>query len=76
MKKTDVISMSAYATDYSDKAYKLWYAKNSFEFLPKSQAKMTEAPDGIDAEDPRSCWFEVPVWLAKKLKGTQYYSFL
>lgn len=76
MKKTDLISMSAYATDYSDKAYKLWFLKNSYEFLPKSKATLTEAPDGIDTSEPRSCWFELPLWLAEKLKGAQFYAFL
>lgn len=76
MKKTDVVSLNAYATDYSDKAYKLFYGKNSYEFLPKSKATLTEAPNGIDTDEPRSCWFDLPLWLAEKLKGSQYYTFL
>lgn len=67
------VTMSAYATDYNEKCYKLHYGKNNFEFIPKSQCELVEAPNGIDNKEPQSCYFELPMWLAKKLKGIDYY---
>lgn len=68
------VHISAYATDYSEKAYKLWYADGRFEFIPKSMAMLTEAPKGIDRDDPRSCYFRIARWLLPRLKGIEYYS--
>ena len=77
-KKVEVIVVSAYSEDYSEKAYKFIYANNKFEFLPKSQVKFVENSKGTAefGEGVESRWFEMPLWLANKLKGIEFYSFM
>ena len=70
------ITISAYATDYNDKCYKLYFARNGYEFIPKSRCKLVEAPAGISDSQPQSCYFEIPLWIANKLKGMEYYSII
>lgn len=58
--KQKTVTISAYATDYNEKSYCLHYGRNEREFIPKSQASLVEAPDGID-DKPKSCYFEMPL---------------
>ena len=67
------ITLSAFATDYNDKCYKLHYANDKFEFIPKSKCTLDEAPKGINHDTPESCYFTIPLWLAERLKGIDYY---
>lgn len=68
------VTISAFAVDYSEKAYKLLYA-NSFEFIPKSQCKFIESQKkGEEFDNEGSNYFEIPLWLANRLKGINYYS--
>lgn len=74
----DKITVSAYSSDYSDEVYKFHYGRNQFEFVPKSQAVFLETVTGETefGEGIQSRYFEIPAWLANKLKGADFYTFL
>lgn len=75
-KKIEKIAVSAFSEDYSEKAYKFYFANHQFEFVPKSLVSFSEDEKGKEfGEGIKSRWFIMPVWLAKKLKGSEYYSF-
>lgn len=69
------VTVSAFCEDYSLKAYKFWYADKKFEFVPKSQVNFIENSHGESSfgEGIESRYFEMPLWLFKKLQGVQYY---
>ena len=70
------VTVSAYSEDYSDKSYKFYFGKNQFEFIPKSQVNFIENKDGGNTFgsgiEPR--YFEMPMWLVKKLQGVEFYT--
>jgi len=71
---SQTITMSAFAEDYSEKAWKFLFGRNQFEFVPKSQAIFVEsAKKGEEFDNGGSNYFEIPLWLFKKLKGTEFY---
>ena len=74
---TKNIIISAFSENYSEKAYKFYFGKNNFEFVPKSQVKFIENSDGtLDfGEGIESRFFEMPVWLFSKLKGCEFYGY-
>lgn len=74
----EIVTISAFSEDYSEKAYKLYYANNQFEFIPKSFCKFIEAQKtGKDfGEGVESRYFEIPYWIYKNLKGVEFYSVL
>ncbi len=78
MKTQKKITVSAFSEDYSEKAYKFYYANNQFEFVPKSQVTFLEAEKTGEnfGEGIESRYFEMPLWLARKLKGHEFYSFM
>ncbi|MDR2084322.1 MAG: hypothetical protein LBP67_04945 [Bacteroidales bacterium] len=75
MKTTETITISAFSEDYSEKAYKFYFANNQFEFVPKSQVKFLENSKGGEefGEGIESRYFELPTWLFSKLKGVEFY---
>ena len=72
------VTVSAFSSDYSDKAYKFHYGDNQYEFVPKSQVKFIESAKTGESfgEGVESRCFEMPAWLASKLKGAKFYSFM
>ena len=78
MGEAKTVTVSAYSEDYSEKAYKFFYGNNNFEFVPKSQAKFLESSKTGEefGEGVESRCFEIPTWLASKLKGASYYTFM
>lgn len=70
------VTISAFSENYNEKAYKLHFGSNQFEFVPKSQVKFIENAKGENTfgEGIESRFFEMPLWLVKKLKGTSFYT--
>lgn len=58
----NIVTISAFLSDYSEKAVKLHYA-NCSTFLPKSQIKVVE---GELTAEPKSIYIELPTWLLQK----------
>ena len=77
MKATEKITISAFSEDYSEKAFKFFYADKRFEFVPKSQVSFVECSNGSTefGEGAENRYFEVPIWLFSKLKGCEYYGY-
>lgn len=77
MTTTEKITISAFSEDYSEKSYKFYFAKNQFEFVPKSQVKFIETSNGGSdfGTGIESRYFELPTWLLSKLRGVEYYGF-
>lgn len=71
---TNKITISAFSEDYSENAYKFYFA-NQFEFVPKSQVKFIESSNGSQdfGAGIESRYFELPIWLFSKLRGVEYY---
>lgn len=65
--------LSAYATIGTAKAYCLHYGRGECEFLPKSQVYLEQKPFGIDNITPQVCYFRVPLWLIRRLRGAKFY---
>ena len=82
IKVTSTITVSAFCEDYSPKAYKFLYAKDRYEFVPKSQVKFLERATSENnqeldyekfGEGVESRYFEMPLWLFSKLRGVEFY---
>lgn len=67
------VSISAFSSDYSDRAFAFYFGKNKKEFVPKSLVEFIENKFG---EGIASRWFSIPVWLVNKLQGINYYTVL
>ena len=72
-KQTKMITFSAYSAEGTGKAFKLFYANNQVEFIPKSLCTMVEGADWSEGVQPR--YFEAPAWLVYRLSGVKYYGF-
>ena len=78
MKDTEKVTISAFSSDYSDKAFAFHFGKNQREFVPKSQVKFIENKNGGAefGEGIASRWFSIPVWLVNRLQGINFYTVL
>lgn len=74
---TNKIHVSAFSDDYNEKCFVFYYGQQRREYVPKSQTRFVEDDKGNTdfGKGIKSRWFEMPLWLAKKLQGTAFYTF-
>lgn len=67
----ELLTLSAYATDYNDLCYRVKYDHKKWDYLPKSECKLIKGHLSYTQLSP--CWFTIPRWLYRRLKGKDRY---